>query len=161
MPSLRRYRLRKDQLRQLLQQAGERFGAEVIGALSGGVEVTELESGLDIISVGNRDLFFRANGELVPTLSSVDAFKPPRVVVDMGAVPHVVNGADIMGPGIVSADLGIKEGDVVLIVDERHGKAIAIGVALLPGAEMKAPKGKVVKNLHHVGDKIWRFLEKG
>jgi PUA domain protein len=104
-------------------------------------------------------LFFRKNGLLFPTLKMVDLIQLKRVAVDMGAVPHVVNGADVMSPGIVSADPEIKAGDVVVVVDERHGKPLAIGLALLDGSAMRAPKGKAVKNIHHVGDEIWRLLE--
>jgi PUA domain protein len=73
----------------------------------------------------------------------------------MGAVPHIADGADVMAPGVVSVDEDILPGDGVVIVDERHGKPLAIGLALVAGADMKAPKGKVIKNLHHVGDEIW------
>ena len=80
------------------------------------------------------------------------------VVVDAGAVRFVVNGADIMKPGIVSADPEIAAGDLVVIVEERHKKPLAIGRALIPGPEMKG-EGKAVKSLHHVGDQIWKGLE--
>ena len=80
------------------------------------------------------------------------------VMVDSGAVRFVVNGADIMKPGIVSADPEIAVGDLVVIVEERHNKPLAIGRALVAGTEMKG-EGKAVKSLHHVGDVIWKGLE--
>lgn len=81
-----------------------------------------------------------------------------RVIVDAGAVRFVVNGADIMKPGIVSADPEIAAGDLVVIAEERHKKPLAIGRALVAGTEMKG-EGKAVKSLHHVGDLIWKGLE--
>lgn len=83
-----------------------------------------------------------------------------KVVVDMGAVPHICGGADIMAPGIVTIDGKFSEGDFLLVVDELHGKPLAIGQALFDSATMRATRrGKVVKNVHYVGDKIWNFLK--
>jgi PUA domain protein len=80
----------------------------------------------------------------------------PKVVVDMGAIPFVANGADIMAPGIRSVQEGAKVGDVVLVVDEKHSKGLAIGVLLIERREiLEKRKGKAVKNVHHVGDEIW------
>ncbi len=160
MRSGRRYRLRKDELKNLAQEVRDRFGEAIAEAVVGEVEVLVPEAGLELIVGGGKALFFRRNGELFPTLRIVDVIKIRRVAVDMGAVPYVVNGADVMGPGVVSADPEISEDEVVVVVDERHGKSLAIGRALVSGKEMKTPKGKAVKNVHHVGDKIWPLLEK-
>ena len=59
-----------------------------------------------------------------------------KVTVDMGAIRFVSNGADIMSPGIVAADENINPGDIVLIIDETHGKPLAIGISLITGEEM-------------------------
>jgi PUA domain protein len=49
---------------------------------------------------------------------------------------------------------------LILIVDERHGKPLAIGLSLCSSEEMKtADRGKVVKNLHYVGDRIWACIK--
>ncbi|HID60871.1 MAG TPA: RNA-binding protein [Hadesarchaea archaeon] len=127
-----------------------------------GVEVVELENGDEIILGGGKELFIRGARGLFPTLLGAELLELRQVAVDMGAVPYVANGADVMGPGVVSADVEIKVGEAVTVVDERHGKTLAVGVAQVPGTEMKAPEGKVVKNVHHVGDKRWRLIrEKG
>jgi PUA-domain protein len=84
--------------------------------------------------------------------------KKRLVVVDAGAVRFVVNGADIMKPGIVSADPEIAVGDLVVIVEVRHQKPLAIGRALVAGTDMNG-EGKAVKSLHHVGDAIWNEME--
>jgi PUA domain protein len=47
----------------------------------------------------------------------------------------------------------------VAVVDERHGKVLAVGEALVPGGEMVGRRGKAVRNLHHVGDRSWRLAE--
>ena len=82
----------------------------------------------------------------------------PQVTVDMGAVRYVVNGADIMRPGITNIDEGIQEGSVVAIVDERHGKPLAIGISKFSTDDMRvAESGKVVKSIHYVNDALWDF----
>jgi len=79
----------------------------------------------------------------------------PKVVVDMGAIRFVCNGADVMAPGITEMG-SFNEGDIVVIRDMNHGKALAIGVANKSSAEIEmSKKGKVIRNLHYVGDKLW------
>ncbi|MHA1961675.1 MAG: PUA domain-containing protein [Candidatus Thorarchaeota archaeon] len=82
----------------------------------------------------------------------------PRIVVDMGAVKFVANGADIMRPGVTHADDGIQEGSVVAIVDETHGKPLAVGTAIMSTQEiLAADKGKVALSKHHINDDLWTF----
>jgi predicted RNA-binding protein (TIGR00451 family) len=43
-----------------------------------------------------------------------------------------------------------------VVRDVTHGKALAIGRALKSTPEIEAArKGKVVENLHYVGDRLW------
>ena len=80
----------------------------------------------------------------------------PKVVVDMGAVPHVVNGAQVMRPGIREVKSDFGKGDLLVIVDERFGKAIALGLADMDSEAIKSTtKGKVITNVHYVGDLFW------
>ena len=79
----------------------------------------------------------------------------PRVVVDMGAIRFVCNGADIMAPGIVEVD-EFDAGSLVVVRDVTHGKALVVGKANKSSLEIMSDKrGKVVENLHFVGDKLW------
>ena len=78
------------------------------------------------------------------------------VTIDMAAIKFIINGADVMRPGIVAADEAIKEGEYVAIVDQKNRKPLAIGSALVSSEALKTmDKGKAVKNLHYVGDDIW------
>jgi PUA domain protein len=93
-----------------------------------------------------------------PTVKALLATKPPKrfVTVDMGAIKFVMNGADVMAPGIVEADPAIQPGDAVWIRDERNKQPLAVGEALVPGSAMpRGPKGKAVKSVHRVGDDVW------
>jgi predicted RNA-binding protein (TIGR00451 family) len=78
----------------------------------------------------------------------------------MGAVPYVCNGADVMAPGVVRVDGDFEKNDILLVVDERFGRSLAIGVALSDSQTMrKLAHGKFVKNFHYVGDKLWNLLK--
>lgn len=84
----------------------------------------------------------------------------PRIIVDMGAVPHVVGGADIMAPGIRRVQGDFKENQLVVIVDEKHGKFLAVGSSLLASRTLASTKkGKVILNLHYVGDPVWEAIK--
>ncbi len=98
-------------------------------------------------------------GDLIPFLTSVEKFDLPipRVVVDLGAVKPIANGAHIMGPGIRDVKGEFSKGDLVVVVDERLGAALAVGKALRSSNEVK-DKGRTIYNLHHAGDSIWRAV---
>ncbi len=79
----------------------------------------------------------------------------PKVIVDMGAVKFVVNGADVMRPGVVAVG-SFEKSAVVVVVDETHEKPLAIAEALFSSDDlMSATGGKVLKTLHYVGDEFW------
>jgi PUA domain protein len=63
-----------------------------------------------------------------------------------------------MRPGIVSVTDDVKAGLPVQVVDDRHKKPLAIGIALFDAQELRASTtGKMVKKFHHVGDEIWNL----
>jgi len=112
-----------------------------------------------VLVINNVPSFFYHKDHAVPTLrvlqTSPELLK--KVVVDLGAVKHIASGADIMRPGVVEVDEGIKEEDFVAVVDEKTGTPLVVGIALYNSEEMKNLKeGKVVKNIHYVGDEIWQ-----
>ena len=75
----------------------------------------------------------------------------------MGAVRFVVNGADIMRPGISTFDAGLRQDEAVLIIDEKNKKCLAIGAINYSDHDMHNEKGgKAVKNLHYFGDNIFK-----
>ena len=85
----------------------------------------------------------------------------PAMIVDMGAVPHIVNGADVMRPGIKDFRGEFNEGDFVVVRDERYLRPLAVAIALMGLEECKAMRrGKVAKNIHHVNDRIWKLMRR-
>ena len=80
------------------------------------------------------------------------------VQVDMGAVPYVCNGANTMSAGINDVSPEVVKGQHVWIREENHHKPLAIGIALMNAEEMlTSTKGKAIKSLHYIGDKIWNY----
>lgn len=113
-----------------------------------------------LILVDGKPLLFEIEGQLFPTVRGAleMGLQKRLVVVDKGAIRFVSNGADIMAPGVIEADPEIKVGDFVIIVEETHKKALAIGKALMEGPQMvEANSGKAIKSITHVGDKLWNL----
>jgi PUA-domain protein len=124
------------------------------------LELAETDEDVDLIFVNGRPLLMMVEGQSFFTVLGAIELSPTKrlVIVDSGAVKFIANGADVMSPGIVSADSEIATGDLVVVAEEKHRKPLAIGKALIPGGEMRG-EGKAVKSLHHVGDQIWKGLE--
>jgi len=106
----------------------------------------------------------RIGDKFVPFLADtkrVEAF--PYVMVDIGAVRFICNGANVMRPGVKAFPTSFKKGDVVVVKDEKYQKAIAVGEASVSSEEaQQLTKGPIIINLHYVGDKIWEMAkEKG
>ncbi len=110
-----------------------------------------------VLFVDGKPLILRTNTGLLPSLKfEMFIGSLPKVIVDMGAVAHVINGAQIMRPGIKDFNGVFSKGDLAVIVDEKFGKAIALGIVEADLAIMKSmSKGRVIANVHYVGDKFW------
>jgi len=148
----RRRALRRRDAAALLDEA-----SVIVGTVEASmVEEALTEDGRTVYLLDDEITFFRDEGSLVPTLRSPCVDRLPAAVVDMGAVPFVCKGADVMAPGIVEVRGEFDVGRLVVIRDIRHGKALAVGRALIPSEEIMASrKGKAIRNLHYVGDKLW------
>ena len=80
------------------------------------------------------------------------------VQVDMGAIPFICNGANVMAAGINDVSPEISKGQFVWIREENHHKPLGVGRALLDGKEiLESKQGKAIKALHYIGDKIWEY----
>ena len=68
----------------------------------------------EIFFINKEPIFAKSNNRFFPTLASgILLSKMPKAVVNMGAVPHICSGADIMAPGIVYFDGVFDEEDIV------------------------------------------------
>jgi PUA domain protein len=154
--------LKAKQAKLILNEIAERLkiNVEALFGSKANVEVVEAEVG-KIYLVNGKPLFFKIGERVLPTLLFQEfALRAPKIVVDMGAVPYVCNGADVMAPGIRHVDGEFGEGDLVLVVDEKHGKPLALGESLYDAESARnAKQGVVVKTLHFVSDKVWNFVK--
>ncbi len=160
---MRRHFLKDREIKTLLEKTpppirdylSERFLAK-----NGGAEVAEL-GGWMVYLFDGRSLLAEAEGGVVfPTLISTEALALlPKVVVDMGAVPRLCNGADLMAPGMVKVDGEFGKDSLIVILDEKNLKPIAVALSNYPSSDLAAARqGKVARNLHYVGDHLWRAL---
>jgi PUA domain protein len=151
-----RHHLRSDGVHELRERLAEALGVDVTGDA---FEFVELEDGRDLVLVDGEPTVMYVDGEPFLTVRGANDFPPERrvVTVDAGAVSFVSNGADVMRPGITEADESIASDDLVVIVEETHGKALAIGRALVDGDDLLGNEGKVVASIHHVGDELYQF----
>ncbi|MCT9095361.1 RNA-binding protein [Haloarchaeobius sp. HME9146] len=152
-----RHHLRSDDVNEVESAVSEQLGVELDGDA---YELVELDgSEFDLVLVDGEPHICYVDDEPFLTVAGANAHEVTRraVTVDAGAISFVSGGADVMRPGIVEADSDIAEGDLVVIVEETHGKALAIGRALTNGDDMVGDSGKVVESLHHVGDDLYEF----
>ena len=148
--------LKKKKIKEIKSQLGE-YGDLLQGKKN--VEILEAEPN-SFILVDGEPYIIIIDDKPFPTLKAAlsNQIDGKTVTVDMGAIKFVSNGADIMSPGIVDASEGVEPGDIVLIIDETHGKPLAIGVSLIKGEKMvENDSGKAVETKHYVGDDIWNF----
>ncbi|MDR2866314.1 MAG: DUF1947 domain-containing protein [Methanomassiliicoccaceae archaeon] len=157
----KRKRLRTKDVKAYSDEIEERLGIQSFTA-DDAVDLAE-SSEFKVIFVNGEILAVVCEGMTFLTVRGILRYGPQRkfVTVDMGAVPYVTNGADIMAPGIVDADDGIRQGEMVWVRDIRNLVPLAIGISLVSGEELKkGGKGKVIRTVHNVGDKLWKSDEK-
>lgn len=152
-----RHHLRSDAVEKIRTRMAEDLGVDLPDS---SFELVELEgSPFDIVLVDGDPNVLYVDGEPFLTVRGANAYGPTEhvVTVDAGAVSFVSDGADVMRPGIVDADEDIGPGELVVIVEETHGKALAIGRSRVAGDDLLGEEGKVIDSIHHVGDDLYGF----
>jgi PUA domain protein len=156
----KRHVIRKSQISELLERLTDEIGVSADHFRSDRIERVETDAPVGIYLVDKKPLLMGTDEWAFPTLRGLVEHPIPerRVVVDSGAVRFVANGADAMRPGIVSISPDVRAGHPVQVVEERHGKPLAVGIALLDAPDMeRQEKGKSVKSVHYVGDDLWNL----
>lgn len=150
-----RRRLSKSAIKELNAQLA-RFG--VVFDKKDVVEVVAMEAGTFTV-VNGVPAFVEFQGMFFPHLKFLQTqqVRLPHLVVDMGAVPHVCDGADVMRPGITAIEGEFVQDDLLIVADERHGRPLAVCSALMDAATARAATtGKVATSVHYVGDSFWK-----
>ena len=121
-------------------------------------QCVEPEDGVIFVSLGDLT-FVEADGKYVPYLGSPEVLALfPSATVDEGAIRFLLNGADVMRPGIRKFDEWGEAGSVVVVKEEKRGRSIAVGLSTVPSSEARRmTKGSCLRNLHYVGDKFWNL----
>jgi len=110
------------------------------------------------IFTANDIMILKIEETYLPFLSQTSLLeKFPHVLVDMGAVKFMCNGANVMRPGIRSHSEFDSE-QVVCVIEESQHKFLAVGKSLVPSSELETmEKGEVIKNMHYISDKYWEI----
>jgi len=154
----RRYSIKSKESKKFFLEISKRFqyDFELLFSFKSRVEIFDIGNG-QLYLIEGKPFFFKISELIIPTLLFDQFYSTlPYIVVDMGAVPFVCKGANIMVPGIVRVEDEFEKDKLVIIVDEKHAKPLAIGKSLYSSTEIRKMKqGIVIKNLHFVSDKIW------
>ena len=152
-----RHHLRSDEIDDLESSLADHLGIELDGNDYERVEFADADR--EVVLVDGEPLVASFDGELFVTVRGANEYPPENhvVTVDAGAISFVSDGANVMRPGITEATDDIEPGDLVVVVEENHRKALAVGRAETVGSDMTGESGKVIESLHHVGDDLYEF----
>lgn len=157
--------LKKGEIKEILNSIRNLFGENILLSIDtkSSFKISNLDENIDLIYVNDIPSFLKLKNYFIPSLKLLVLLSkeemPRKIVIDMGAVPFIAKGADVMRPGVKEVDSEIEKDGPVIILDEKHGKPIAVGIALYSSEEISSMKeGKVIKTLHYVGDKIWQGI---
>jgi|TARA_B100001013_G_C24584923_1_gene432247 PUA domain protein len=145
----------KTETSDILNQVSKKWNREIPKIKN--IKVHYVDNNSQIL-MGDGFKVLRLENEFIPFLSEIKLLESfPNVMVDMGAVKFMCNGANVMRPGIKSHTEFSKD-EIVCIVEESQHKFLAVGKSLVNSSEMKEMlKGEVLKNLHYISDKYWEI----
>lgn len=160
--TVRRHSLREKEARDVILEFSKKVKDNAKQLFESTKQIETIETAdAKIYLFDKKPLLASSDGKLFPTLffSKVLSFLP-KIVVDIGAISYICNGADVMAPGVIRIEGQFDVDDFVFVADERHNKPLAICSALLNSQTAKQTKhGKIAKNLHYVGDKLWKSFK--
>jgi len=147
--------LRNSEIRNIKRRLSLDYGLADIIPPNARIELVDNQ----ILMVDDEALFFSHDNRWAPTVKLLLRSNFLKmIVIDRGAMRFITEGADLFRPGMIDIDEEIAEKEFVSIVDEKHHKPVAVGLALTSGNEMRlAKKGKMIQTLHFVGDRMWNI----
>jgi predicted RNA-binding protein (TIGR00451 family) len=159
---LKRQVVSKHDSRELIAEVERSTGAHLEVPRSAQVEILEPDEESKFVIIDGRFTFVGGADGYVPFVGSAEAVGLlPSVTIDEGALKYIIKGADVMRPGISKYDDWGEAGRLVVVREEKKGRAAAVGRTSVPSSEMaELKKGNCVKNLHHAGDKFWNAYKK-
>jgi len=155
---MRHHAMSKKDLKDLSRASKEEFGCTLDEPSEG--LVAYIENARVYIADKTPIAIELDSGDRIPAIHLLNKgmCTTPHVTVDQGAVPRILNGADVMAPGIIELS-EFAQGSIVGVREPQRRAFIAVGRALMSSQEIMAVKrGRAIKNLHHAGDRIWQAL---
>lgn len=155
---MKRHVVSKHDSRELISQVEESTGVRLGVPRSAQVEIVQPDDETKFAIIDGRFTFVSSGeGGYIPFVGSTEAASLfPSVTIDEGALKYIIKGADVMRPGITKYDDWGEAGRLVVVREDKRGRAAAVGRAAVKSSEMaELKKGNCVRNLHHAGDKIW------
>ena len=115
----------------------------------------------ELILVDDIPCIIHIRGLYIPFIGALEKFRGyKKIYVDKDAVKYLTNGANVMRPGIVSWE-EFKEDEIIVVYVEEYNAPILVGIAVISSKKLEEKKkGKVVLNLHHIGDEFWMLSQK-
>jgi malignant T-cell-amplified sequence len=152
---LKKFLLSKSETAELLHKLASIWPQDILPKVKS-IKVYEIERYRSLL-VADDMVAVQVHGAIVPFLGKPQQLQHfPSVTIEMGAIKFVCNGAKVMRPGIIHFD-SFKNGDIVVVKDQTHGKALAVGLALTDSEEARAmSKGYIIDNVHYISDKMWQ-----
>jgi len=128
------------------------------------MNVAKCQGHLNIILKEKTPVFFNVrDGPYFPTLRMLHMYPDmlPRMQIDKGGIRFIMNGADVMCPGLTSAGgqmCDAKPGDVVGIFAEGKECAMAVGIMKMTTEQiLEVNKGVAIETVHVLNDNFWKL----
>jgi len=159
---LKRHVVSKHDSRDLIAELERSSGVRFEVPRSAQVEVLEPDDSTKFVIVDGRFVFLAEGEGYLPYVGSPEVTGLfPSLTIDEGAVKFIVKGADVMRPGISKYDEWGEAGKLIVVREDKKGRAVAVGRTMVASSEMaEMKKGNCVKNMHHAGDKFWDAYKK-
>jgi malignant T-cell-amplified sequence len=159
---LKRQVVSKHDSRELIAEIERSAGVHLGVPRSAQVEILEPDEESKFVIIDGRFTFVKGGDGYIPFVGSSEAVGLfPSVTIDEGALKYIIKGADVMRPGISKFDDWGEAGRLVVVREDKKGRAAAVGRTAVASSEMAdLKKGNCVKNLHHAGDRFWNEYKK-
>ncbi len=145
--------------RDLQTKLIELYGEQVSSSFQKSLILQRIKTEEGVYIVKDKKIWwFLYDGKYIPSIHFLRELSLGlhRIVVDVGAIRFITNGADVMAPGIVLFDDNITKDAYIVIHEEKANAILGVGISLIDAEEfIKNKKGKAVKLIHHLKDKIW------
>ena len=131
-----------------------------------GVQLVKCNNKVNIVQNSETDelLFFSSHdGPFIPTLRLLHKYPDllPRMQADKGAIKFILNGADVMCPGLTSPGAKMcaaDKGDIVSLYAEGKEHAMSICKMLMSSDDIqKKNKGIGLETIHCLNDGLWEM----